>query len=486
MAKGQARSLVVLATVLAIAVVVLWSVVRETVEPEPPQDPAGREGGESAPAEVDAAAAAQTLTPALPERPWYDLAPDDVINSPDCRIVAGTGSAQDIAVVVGGSDATGIWYAVVDWQGGCVRRLRPVQTLRGCRPPQNPHGGVLVGLRGSGHGWTEAWLVHDGQTIYQADEAWHFNVSPDGSSFYAVEPLAGDASRLVIRNFTEEPHHDLGDTQRRTYGGHRVAFSVTHDEVIIHPAGWPDARWAGTYRFYPVDGGEPREVRIPDDSHTALFQSSEVSYHVDYQADTARLSRVNRRFDGTGEEIRSDEAWSRDFPLDEIGRPSMAPFITDDGTRLVWATELAGLAIDTSSGATVTSVPLDRENRVRRGDPTRIHFRDGRILLYRYMDAVDVKPVGDRFVEIFDAAKPNVSGIPDSRVPIGSVPRKRFDGFALIDDAHEDPSPHPRYARSKTPCAEAALLDGRGLVAVDDRLAYRVAAVPIAESRPDS
>ena len=284
MRKGQARSLVVLATALVVTVVVLWAVVREpTVDPRGLQEPVGRNGDGLPPTDVDTAQQAQTLpTPALPQRPWHDLAPEDVINSPDCRLVAGTGSARDVAVVVGGSDGTGFWYAVVDWQGVAFGDFVPFKPFEEVVLRRDVHGGVMVGFRGSGRGWTQTLLVRDGQTIYEAEETWHFNVAPDGSSFYAVEPLAGGASRLVIRNLSEEHHHDLGDMMRRTYGSHRVAFSVAHDEIIIHPAGWPDGKLAGPYRFYPVDGGEPSEIRTPGASHAALFQSSKVSYHVDY------------------------------------------------------------------------------------------------------------------------------------------------------------------------------------------------------------
>ena len=123
----------------------------------------------------------------------------------------------------------------------------------------------------------------------------------------------------------------------------------------------------------------------------------------------------------------------------------------------------------------MTSVPLDREARSRHGNPTGVHFRDGQVLLYRYMDAMDGRPGGDRFVEIFDTGRTNLQGIPDSRVPIKSVPRERLEGFALIDDLSGGDDLYPRQSRPKAPCAEAALLDGRGLVAVDGRLTYRFA-----------
>lgn len=493
MKKGQGVSLGVLAVALMVTVVVLWSVVpRPTVDrPKPTQDPAGAKGVDSSSADVDTGVPARTLPP---QRPWRDLTPEHVINSPDCRLVAGTGSARDIAVVVMETNGAGFWYAVVDRQGVAFGDFVPFEPSEEIVLRRTPHGSALVGFRGTGDGGAETWLVQDGQTTYQADETWYFNVAPDGSSSYAVEPLAGGASRLVIRNFSEEHHYDLGDTLQRTYLSsvflfHRVAFSLTHDEVIIQPTNWPVGMRGGSYRFFPVDGGAPREIPNLDGSHPVLFQSSEVSYHIDVRTDGDRLSRVNRRFDSAGKEIQSDSVWSRDFPFDEFGTPTtIFPLIliAQDGTLLIRATELAGLALDTSSGATVISVPLGRESRIRRGRPTGIHYRDGRLLLYRYVEAVDPKTAGERFVEIFDAAIPNLGGIPDARLPIKSVPRKRFEGFALIDDAREGPYTHPRYARSKTPCAETALLDGRGLIAMDARLTYRIVTGPTPEPRPES
>ena len=324
MRKSRTISLVAAAVVATIGA--LWWAVGGSMlgAPNLPNDPAANSDGASTTPPTDAAPAAQTpRPPASVERPWHDLPPEDVISSPDCRLVAGTGSARDTAVVIAGTADTRFWYAVVDWQGVAFGGFVPFKPSEHLGLGRNPDGAVLVAFRGSGH-WAEAWLVRDGQTIYQADEAWHLNVAPDGSSFYSVEPLAGGASRLVIRNLDmrEEHHHDLGDILWRTYAGHRVAFSVAHDEVIVHPTGWPHGKLTGTYRFYPVDGGQPRQIRTEDGSQAALFQSSEVGYHVDYQVDSARLSRVNRRFDGTGNEIQSDEAWVRDFPFDDVGRPS--------------------------------------------------------------------------------------------------------------------------------------------------------------------
>ena len=55
-------------------------------------------------------------------------------------------------------------------------------------------------------------IYWDGELVYENDKAWRFGVAPDGSSFYVIEPLAGEASRLVVRSLDagEEHHYDLG------------------------------------------------------------------------------------------------------------------------------------------------------------------------------------------------------------------------------------------------------------------------------------
>ena len=55
-------------------------------------------------------------------------------------------------------------------------------------------------------------ICMDGQVIYESDKAWDFEIASDGSSFYAHEPMSGNASRLVVRNLDlgREDRHDLG------------------------------------------------------------------------------------------------------------------------------------------------------------------------------------------------------------------------------------------------------------------------------------
>ena len=51
------------------------------------------------------------------DEPWHRLAPAEIINSPDCRLVPGVGEAQGSAIVMVASGEEGIWFAVVDHRG---------------------------------------------------------------------------------------------------------------------------------------------------------------------------------------------------------------------------------------------------------------------------------------------------------------------------------------------------------------------------------
>ena len=189
--------------------------------PDAPMDPAARTpaGGR----ERGTAGAGEALAHAGPARLPWELAPEEVLANPDCRVEAGWGMpAGDVALVVvpdrdGGEP--GARFAVLDDRGtlfGGELPFRPNHWRLGrradggvvtafaalrlnsmvSRPPESPEP-----LR----------VYLDGGLAYESEKAWDFGVAYDGSSFFAVEPMAGAASRLVIHNL------DLGSRRTTTW-----------------------------------------------------------------------------------------------------------------------------------------------------------------------------------------------------------------------------------------------------------------------------
>lgn len=408
------------------------------------------------------------------DEPWHRLAPEEVINSPDCRLVPGVAEAQGAAIVMVASAEENIWFAVVDHRGVLFGDYLPFvpRSFNGVHAAlgKRSDGSILAAVRSFRQG--EVIVVHDGRTVYQTTDTWDFGLAPDGSTFFAIEPLAG-GSRLVVRNLdtAHEHHHDLGDSLPPAgwRGGALYGwYAANHAEVIVNANGME----GGTYRFYPVNGGPAREVRIDVDEgidNIDIFRSSELSYHGRVaKGNSLEVFKAERQFDADGRVGRTAEIWSRNYAAQEFGGVLTRPLVSDDGTWIVFGLETGGMVLNADTGTTVINVPFDPESWRRYGDPTGVHFLDGRFTLYRYKDAG-----GERSAEVYYPVSNTTQAWPTERTVVESVPRARIAGFQKPEDTDSrQEMAHPL----KTPCAHPALSDNRALVADGDRLTYRIPA----------
>ena len=296
--------------------------------------------------------------------------PAAVLADPQCRVVVGQRTASDTALVYVPL-GEGAWFAVVNSFGvvfdGTLPFLpeRPVVGKR-------PDGTILAGFSLEG----ELKIVHGGSMIYEYDDAWNYDIADDGSSFFVVEPLAGDASRLVIHNLElrEEHHFDLGTTARPDHGlEFDLSYSIDFAEVIVQPSG----REGGTSRFYPVVGGDPREVSVERrhavprtlgirPSDTSIFASSVTGYHAQYMGPPLRgefayrwrVFKIEREFlAGAG---RPGESWARDVRF-----MFLTMHLSPDGAWLVLSDLLTGVVVlDAKDGQTVFVYPGQRDRRL--------------------------------------------------------------------------------------------------------------------------
>ena len=161
-----------------------------------------------------------------------ELTPADVMGNPDCIMQSGTGHGRDMAVVLVPSE-DGLRFAVVDGSGIVFSDKLPFHSVQHSSLARRPDGSVLAGFGGAdppssaGRGWQVAsprfgprvdgvLVYQDGRAIYENRAASRFDVADDGSSFYVIESMAGDMSRLVIRNL------DSGDARIRFSGKSRI------------------------------------------------------------------------------------------------------------------------------------------------------------------------------------------------------------------------------------------------------------------------
>lgn len=475
MTKRRLATTALALAVCGIAALAVWWMVRSPLEaPGDIRDVSVSRESPDAVSPTNKRAVPSPMELAAVGRPWEELPPQEVIDSPDCLFVAGTGEAAGVAVVLAGPSPDAAWYAVVDEDGVLFGGFGGGLKFATDRPPFFDLGRRLDGSVLMGYGTFElnAQIVLDGQSIYEAEGVRSFDVASDGSSFLVIEPLAGDASRLVIRNLNlgVELHHDLGDlpNEPRT----SLWYSADGTEAIIQ---------AGpTYRFYPVDGGEPREIRVPDQGSGTypIFQSREVGFHVkEVKGEFAKIARVEHRFGDNGMEPAAVEVWSRTFPFEAFGEPTKSPSVSRDGAWVVLGFNRQGLVLDASTGETTVSVPFDGDARKARGNPTGVHFQEGRFFLYRQRITQKAgRRLAERFVEVFDPTIVNLQGEPGIRMPIDTVPQQRYGGF-FGSDTPEASLVFPLFPHGGTPekrCTRPVLGDGRILVADGNRLTYKV------------
>ena len=396
---------------LAVAVLVRLLAAGPSGGPETAAAPGlGGAGIPSGGPEPRAAGAGETAADGGRARPDWEFAPEEGLAIPDCGVEAGWGMpAGDVAlVVVPDIESPGARFAVLDGDGtlfGGDLPFRPNHWRLGrradgavvaafadrrrnskvSRPPESPE---------------PLWVYVDGGLAYESEKAWDFGVARDGSSFFAVEPLAGEASRLVIHNLNlgVETHHDLDREFNPFTEGespYGAFYSQSAEEVMFWPPQQRDGV-LGDYWFYPVGGGAPRVVRavprgtgVPHRQGGAatamdprmvrieriagrtddrlIFDSSETVYHIADRSESfpgdgpSEVAKYVYSGYGGADGPQRTEVWRRLVPMraSTFARAPDGPWLAlADGGRRVFA-------LDTSTGEYALVFPSLEDPRLR-------------------------------------------------------------------------------------------------------------------------
>ena len=469
---------------LILAALAAWLLWRgEPSETEPAAAAAGIEEAPPASAEEFTPVSKPPPEPAPPhpQQDWQEFAPSEVIDSLDCDMLAGRGRAKDAALVILPA-ATGTRFAALDGQGTLFGDALPFEPNH-YRLGRRADGTVLAGfgaLRLNSLVFRDrnspepVRIYADGRVLYETDKAWEFGVARNGSSFYAQEPLAGGASRLIVHNLDQgmEHHFDLGtkftpvDEYESIYG---TAYSNDAGEVMFYPA-YPDEFGMGEHWFHPVDGGAVRRIlvergapfdpvgneapkmRVPG-AKGALFASSEEGYFAHLlEWKGGRMEepwRIVRRSFRFGAQETQSEVWSRELSLKGYWGSLQ---LSDDGAWLAvedWTLRV----LDAATGETVFEYPeADRQAELARlasvlepgtdpedvGSVSGLSFRDGKLELYRSIGsssscsrsegrrtlyecqrALSEQGLYRTVLDVFDMSKIQLDSQPDFRVEVG-------------------------------------------------------------------
>ncbi len=422
------------------------------------------------------------------------LTPEQTILNVDCRMLAGKGPAEDVAVVILLSEE-GAEFAVLD-ENGTLSSGRLDFRPHHFRIGRRPDGSVLVGFASlrlnSGvfrppDSDEPLRIFHGDHVVYKTRKASDFDIASDGSSFFVLEPSPGGASRIVIRNMDDgtQKETELGtrfsSSNSFSPGEHMAVYSADSSEIMFTPA-HADARGVGTYWIYPVGEGRARGISVQD-SWGALLTSSENGYFVDRPDELAPdevgdvWQVTRRRLDAsTG---TSEVLWSRRV---DVSNHHGLLSLSQNGRWL----GLSGWnykVLDTKSGETVFDFPRapDRKAVFSRIAPAlpdsatladvgsigSIRFRGNSLVSFRRVG--DTSPCSTKKGEKYDDRKWREC-IRDLRLQ-GRY-RTFFDVFEMDNIELDSPPTYITEVFRESSCMPANS-PRRGLIDLDGQLAFR-------------
>ena len=409
---------------------------------------------ESLPWEVEAVPVPRPKQPRLAG----ELRAAEVIGNPDCGMRVGTGATRGMAMVVV-SDAAGARFSVLD-ETGAVQAgelsFSPYRYMLGKRADGSivagfgrlqPQHGVNQGIEAPG-----PLQIHlDGQVIEARETIWEFGVANDGSSYWLVEPLGDESSRLVVRNLDEgtERHYFLGD-RYEPQGFHKpYGTFYTPDGNELHMApGNLDAPGEGVHYFFPA-GGDRKARKLRVEGLKPWDQANVVSSTEAYFFFTGDESHPNslvekRRFDwATGE---TTTEWGLPAPSGVTAGPMQA---ASDGAWLLFETHpaprhLSGRSsqrgdwalyvLDASTGEPVFVLPtMDKQaqlallgsvlgpdatiEQVGHVDYAEIDSDRNQLMVGRSFKAEGQPPEERDVLDVYDLSAISLDSQPDLRVP---------------------------------------------------------------------
>ena len=197
--------------------------------------------------------------------------------------------------------------------------------------------------------------------IFSGESVLDYGLAKDGSSYFVVEPLAGDSAHLRVRNFTQgsERHFDLDQVYAPDSEGqlpYHAGYSLDETEIQLIPS---DQDLERNYRFFPVGNGKPRRVKVQlhSTSSQVLFASSDILYMATI-TDDQKYAEIIKYSSTPGARWKLSQEWrSSLYPLAYTGHLSLA----EEGEILVVHGDPAPSLLSTSNGDMLFSAPMWNE-----------------------------------------------------------------------------------------------------------------------------
>lgn len=324
--------------------------------------------------------------------------PDQVIGNPDCTIFFGNGSARDLSVVVLPNEA-GQSFAIVDGSGvlsdgtipfdanqfklrrredgTLVFAVRKTSRVPRTRPSEEPLQPMQV--------------YHDSHLVYESDNAWEFEMAPDGSTLAVHEPSTAGASRLVVKNFDAGTEHfvDLGDRldyRKSNSATYRMRYSGEGSELIFPPLNYYGN---GVHHIYSLDDEAFYTVNIHG-KRGAWISSSGVGYVTKQMKPGANGTHTLAKIgiEGSQDIDDADVIWETPF---EFAEYQGGVYVSDNERWLMlWGPETR--IFDTSSGSRVLIAPTTPTAFTTEESRSGVHWH---VFAYSRVSASQGRFIGD-------------------------------------------------------------------------------------------
>lgn len=422
------------------------------------------------------------------------LVPERTILNVNCKMLTGSGPASGVAVVILKEGDESV-FAVLDESGEIVSDRLDFHPHH-FRIGRRPDGSVLVGfgdLRLNSGVFRSpdtdepVRIYHDEHIIYESSKVMDFDIASDGSSFFALEPSPGGASRLVVRKIESDFQKEIelgtkfSSSNDYELGGHTPFYSLDNSEIMFTPTHM-DAMGVGEYWIYPVGEGRSSKVTVQD-SWAAVLTSSENGYFVDRPdelsaGEAVKVWQVTRRkIDAAGGSI--EDVWTRRIHIERhYGGLTLSP-----NGRWLGMSGWDYKVIDTESGETIFTYPLagKPEQKLARLAPVlpvgatvsdmgrhgQLRFIGDSLVVFRiYGDTSSCSP---KFGEEYDAVKRREC-IRDLRLQ--DEYRTYFDVYDMNTIELESSPSYTTEVFEESTCMPA-LNSWSGLIDIEGQLAYR-------------
>ncbi|MCY3885572.1 MAG: hypothetical protein OXG24_11740 [Gammaproteobacteria bacterium] len=304
--------------------------------------------------------------------------PETTILNVNCKMLAGEGAAEDVAVVTLLSDDRAK-FAVLDANGTLFSDTLDFQPDH-FRIGRRPDGSVIVGFANFHHTGLfgpldtdePVRIYHDGHVIYETNEANEIDIAHDGSSFFVWKPSPANATRLVVRNMEDgtQKEIELGTRFWKDHayypGTHTPEYSDDSSEIMFVPAR-RYSTGSGVYWIYPVGQGRSRRVTTEDYWEVHLT-SSENGYFVEHPYELMHEEmgvywNVKRmKLDPSTGSVET--LWSRELNERYISRGGID--LSQNGNWLGisagWANDWEYNVLDTETGETIFRFPYKTDS----------------------------------------------------------------------------------------------------------------------------